>query len=130
MKVAAPQKSSSQIIFPTKNHLFLLKICAAKKTDLPYICNMTHLVGILFTGFLLLIVLLSGCATLAPEYISKTAFENLTDVADAFHGNSAVPNNYKDVKIVPHQPDIFYEQNVPYCGGFSIDAYGWLTVNE
>jgi hypothetical protein len=122
MKAAAPQKSSSQIIFPTKKHLFLRKLFAAKKKDLPYICKMTNLVGFQFTCFLLSIVLFSGCATLAPEYISKTAFENLADVADAFHGSSAVPNNYKGIKIVPHQPDIFYEQNVPYCGGFSIAA--------
>lgn len=73
--------------------------------------------GILVT----LILAISGCATNMPEYISCTSSGKISEVVSLFNKDMITPyEEYSGVYILPVEPEKYYEQNVPYCGGFSI----------
>jgi hypothetical protein len=87
-----------------------------------------------FIGLIPFLLLLSGCVTNMPAYISSTQAEKIPDVILLFNKEQGAPvDEYSGVYILPIKPEKYYEQNVPYCGGFSvagiISAYH-LDANE
>lgn len=72
--------------------------------------------------FVLLISITSGCATGLPEYISRTPSDTVSDIVTTFHPNSDQHSKYTNAKSLWYTPQDYFEQNVPYCGGFSVAA--------
>ena len=68
-----------------------------------------------------LLFALTSCVTNLPEYISSTPAEKIPEMIALFNkeqDNIAV--EYTGAYNLPIKPENYYEQNVPYCGGFSI----------
>ncbi len=64
----------------------------------------------------------NGCVTNLPEYISKTPSEKFGHVITLFDNQDVNGETYSGIVPLDCCPNEYFEQNVPYCGGFSIAA--------
>ena len=68
-----------------------------------------------------LLLALASCVTNLPEYISSTPAEKIPEIIALFNNEQKnIAVEYPGAYILPIKPEKYYEQNVPYCGGFSV----------
>jgi hypothetical protein len=68
-----------------------------------------------------LYLLLTGCLAGKPEYVSKVPHEYVKQLYETtVWDESAGFVSYGGYTILENRPFYYYEQNVPFCGGFSV----------